>query len=364
MFGDKTIQPDPFTYATLQGDGFQLDAGSAHGVTEGSKFDIYPPGAKRFDDPSQAVARVLLTSVGPFTSQAQILERVAPAELDPAEPPKKYRAAERIHVYTSPPIPVVLTPTTSALERVHKLLAESEAFKGHFRLIDDGPAKLVIEQTKGADPNKQLIQLTRGGDNKAFFSVAADDARMLQQVEDHVRNWSRWYRVRELANPSSNLQVEFIMQPSPGEATPEGRPGMLDFRLREGQKFDMLVKNNSDKKLFLYLLDITGDGRVKDLLQGRTLPLNPETPKSFEGNTASIPKTADGPSFREMVKVILSEKEIPLQSLIVAGEKGRGSASRSPLSDLLSNAGLVQGTSTWAKTQIPENGPRFLANWK
>ncbi len=71
LLSDRSSLSDPFVPASPKGDGITLEAGQVHGMTEGSFFDVYPPGTKSFDDPSQATAQAELVTVGPYQSEAK-----------------------------------------------------------------------------------------------------------------------------------------------------------------------------------------------------------------------------------------------------------------------------------------------------
>ena len=71
LLSDRSSLPQPFVPASPKGDGITLEAGQVHGMTEGSVFDVYPPGTKSFDDPSQATAQAELVTVGPYQSDSE-----------------------------------------------------------------------------------------------------------------------------------------------------------------------------------------------------------------------------------------------------------------------------------------------------
>ena len=71
LLSDRSSLSDPFVPASPKGDGITLEAGQVHGMTVGSVFDVYPPGTKSFDDPSQATAQAELVTVGPYQSEAK-----------------------------------------------------------------------------------------------------------------------------------------------------------------------------------------------------------------------------------------------------------------------------------------------------
>ena len=86
---DESSLARPYVLASPEGDGIVLEAGQVHGMTQGSIFDVYAPETKKFDDPTQAIARVELTSVDTYQSKGKLLGG-RPIELSS-------RAVERQH---------------------------------------------------------------------------------------------------------------------------------------------------------------------------------------------------------------------------------------------------------------------------
>ncbi len=89
LLSDRSSLSEPFVPASPKGDGITLEAGQVHGMTEGSFFDVYPPGTKSFDDPAKATAQAELVTVGPYQSEAK---RVGGKPIQPSS-----RAVERRH---------------------------------------------------------------------------------------------------------------------------------------------------------------------------------------------------------------------------------------------------------------------------
>jgi Caspase domain len=113
LLSERSSLPQPFVLASPNGDGITLRAGQVHGITEGSVFDVYPPGTKSFDDPSQATAQAELVTVNPYQSEAK---RLGGKPIRPSS-----RAVERRHNFQDRRI------------RVHIVGAEASGILGKLR---------------------------------------------------------------------------------------------------------------------------------------------------------------------------------------------------------------------------------------
>src|SRR5262249_3649933 len=93
LFGDSSSVARSYVLATpLDPRRASLAIGEVEGATKDSVYEVYAPGSRKFAPPEQPVAKVQLTTVGPFSSEAKIISgKIAAAS----------RAVEREHRYGS-----------------------------------------------------------------------------------------------------------------------------------------------------------------------------------------------------------------------------------------------------------------------
>jgi hypothetical protein len=330
IFGDESFRPSTFTYARLEGTGFKLEAGQFHGVTKESHYDVYPPGTIDFDAPALATARAVVTNVYTLEAEAAIRESVRPEQLATATPETRFRAVERRHAFGDAKVTISMPePGTPILAKIRAHLENSAEFRDQFRFVESGPARLMIEM------KEDKVHFTRGGEKEPFSSLAVAAPDLLDAVGTCVHDWSRWDRVRQIQNPRTGLQVEFTLTP---QATnlPPSEPGSVGHIVPDGTRFKLLIVNHSGRKLYLYLLDVLGDGRIKKMVADRPIAAH----HSFDAEvTFTFPKDHVGQRFHEMLKLFVTEKRIDITPLLIRGAKGK--SDDNPLARLLNRAGMA-----------------------
>lgn len=82
IFGVRDIEPMKFIRVSRrEGEAVTLAGGAIHGITVGSKWGVYPAGAKTAD-PEAKFGTIEITSVGPATTEATILDETQEGTID------------------------------------------------------------------------------------------------------------------------------------------------------------------------------------------------------------------------------------------------------------------------------------------
>ncbi len=171
-----------------------LEAGLLHGMTQGSIFEVYPPGTKSFDDPAKASARVEVVSVEPYQSRAR---RIGAGKIEDSS-----RAVERQHHFQGQKV------------RLHISLGESgvleklrEAVAGEGRTIPNNPrspsfaqafepvaapanAKLLIKEAKTPRGSRTVVLSGSDGTERSP-PAAVNEAGALELILDQLAGWAR-----------------------------------------------------------------------------------------------------------------------------------------------------------------------------
>jgi len=194
LFSDRGSLPQPFVLASPEGDGIALEAGQVHGMTEGSVFDVYPPGTKAFDDPAKAIARAELTAVDAYRSTAKLIGG------HPIEPSS--RAVERRHNFGDRKVRLhIAKPDQSpVLQRVREAVAgagrtdpdnpKSPTFAQAFEATaQPADAQLLLKETKTKQGARSIALL--GGDATELSPPASvDEAGAVELILERLARWS------------------------------------------------------------------------------------------------------------------------------------------------------------------------------
>lgn len=127
IFGVQDFSPMRYLLVEgRQGEEVHLKGGAVHGLTVGSRLEIYPPGTKRVAEAKegrQGLAEVV--SVTATNARAKIIEETRADEIN-----ANSRAVEVVHAYNETRMPVWLAPAPvgyeRAVEELQELLAQSK----------------------------------------------------------------------------------------------------------------------------------------------------------------------------------------------------------------------------------------------
>jgi hypothetical protein len=247
VFGDATsIAGEYVTASPLNARTVTLAIGQVQGATLGSIYEVYPPGSKRFAPPELAIARVQIASVEALRSEAIVLSgsNIAPVS----------RAVEREHRYDSSRIRIYV----EAVERSQTLTSIRDALKG---------AKYVEIVDQPTVCNLQIRQLgqsiqTLAADSSALSPpVPMSDSAAIERIVEQVKEWAKWFTVLSIRNAQPRVAVNFIIkrERARDSIAPIGRP---DMAVSEGETVDAVLENNSEKDLYVAILDLSGDGNI------------------------------------------------------------------------------------------------------
>jgi uncharacterized caspase-like protein len=322
-----------------------LDVGQVEGASVGSVYDIYPPGSKKFAPPEKPVAKVQLASVDALTSEATFVSsgKIAPAS----------RAIEREHRYGKLQMRVFLDgPSDSpALQSIRDALQSIKYID-----IVDRPwlCNMQVREVSGK------IE-TLGADATTLSPpVAVNDPAMVDRVIGQLKSWAKWFNVLSIRNARPEIDLQFTLKGSQTR-DPMARVGRPDMGVVAGETVDATLANNSDRDLYVAILDLSSDGSISVAYpseQGAQEVLKPGSTltRSF---TTFVPKGRS--SVTDILKVFASYKPIDLSPLTQAQIRGvpQESGEPDPLQELLmDSAGATRGLAP-----VSSGGPKDLKGW-
>jgi hypothetical protein len=333
VFSDKTSVPHPYVLVSPEGDNLLLDAGLVHGVTRGSKYDVYKPKTKHFDDPDKAIARIEVTKVQAFKSTAKIIKFIKGKK--PGDILQASRAIEVEHAYEIETFPIYLNKQEDS--KALKKIREKIGTIPHYTIVkNENEARLILAEVLG-----KIKIYKSSGQEIVDTGISTSDPDFDKKVMEQIEHWAKWYNVLSVENrKSQDLRVKLEVK----GVTQQGKRGGDENRRIPTQQFNnneeiqFIVKNIGRKKFYFVILNISGNGSIdvvypesgdgEALLPGKSVVLKGmETfvPGNYQRVTDIIKVIAAGEqvnfNFLEMnaasaSKLPLRRKENPLTSLL------------------------------------------------
>jgi len=307
-----------------------LDAGQVQGATVGSIYEVYPPGSKKFAPPERPVGRVQIASVSALASEATPLSgaKIAPAS----------RAVEREHRYGNSRLLVFLDGVESSptLQSIRDALTPLKYIE-----IVEHPwtCNMQVRQAGGR------IQ-TLGADSTTLSTpIPVSDPHVLDKVVEQIKSWAKWFSVLSIHNADPQISLSFTLKGSQTR-DPMARIGRPDMGVVAGETIDATLANNSDRDVYIAILDLSSDGSVSVVypaVQGAEEVLKPglALTRSF---TTFVPPGRS--TVTDILKAFASYKPIDLSPLTQGQIRGvpEEGGELDPLQQLLmDSAGTTRG---------------------
>jgi len=333
VFSDKSQVPAPYVEITkISGDRVTLAAGQVHGVTEGSIYEVYAPAAKSFGADVPSLARVKITDVDITTAVAEVVQGGVTQS--------RSRAVEREHFWPNIAVGVHIMGLSGSakLREIKQALAE---FK-HIKLLDaPRDYDLLIREEGG------YIVMEGGDPTPVSPPVSVSEANATNRVVGQIKHWATWFNVLQINNTQADLDVEFELKVAQRAIERDPNKRDVSVTLPEGERFTIEVTNNSDKKLYIAVLDLSNDGSVSVIYPtGTQQEFVAENGGKWRKRLETyVPKERD--SVRDVLKLIATTQYADFtffhQSAVRGGKKleaTRGGGARNPLEELLASAAI------------------------
>ena len=309
-----------------------LDAGQVHGVTEGSTFEIYPPGTRIFEPPSESLTRVTVTNVEQSRSAAKLE--------NPQSMALGSRAVLREHKFGDRKLLVYFENAEES-----ETLASIAAELGEYSFIEIAPTEpyhLLLEH-KGSN-----IRI-EAADSGTVADIDVNEADFRTRIIDKVTAWGKWFNVLSIDNPSPprNVGIKFSVKAltTRGKTRdPFANIGKPDAEFYSGEKIVLNIDSKSKVDLYLHVLVLSTNGSVI------ALPLDRDNDEdllrkggsaSFEKFQTCLPKGYE--SVIDVVKIVAHTDRLDFgfleQKPLTRGQP-QSVNTDDPVEDLFANAAL------------------------
>jgi len=339
VFNTQSVVAKPYVLAKQKDSKtIILNAGQVHGVSQGSIYDVFPPGEKQFNVPSRKIAKIKVVQTYSIQSHAEII--------DGNSIPDASRAIENQHYYPNQVLKVFLKNegASKILSEIKKALS---SFK-HIKIVqEERDYDLLLREHAG-----HII--TEAGDPTEISPrILTSNANVIKDTVKQVTQWGKWFNVLNIKNNNPQLNIKFNIE------TPSKTEEIL-----EGTEFNITIKNNSKQRLYLALIDLSSDGQI-----GLVFPKKGGKDFIAPGHTVKKRLRANLPdkvnSIRDVLKIIattdptnyhfLEQQPVGNSSL---SKNIRGYQNMlSPFEELIANAaiGTTRGQTVAKKSLNPGN---------
>lgn len=269
VFGVRDATPMRFVRVTRRShEGVILAAGAAHGLTEGSRFAIYPQATKRIDEGTVPLGEVEITSVQATSSQARILSESSEGAIEADS-----RAVETDHHYGEMRLVVDLR-VPHRLDQYRDEMAALIESSPLLRLGDSvevADARVYLLPVRNAvaddDPAPQVGPLGApawavvGQDGRLMMGARQADASLAAEaISENLERIARYRQVLILTNSADSslegkVAFDLLRLTEAGEWVEAQADEGGHIAYQNGERIAIQVTNHSDQPVYVHLLD-------------------------------------------------------------------------------------------------------------
>jgi len=237
--------PPSIPYTLMQRDGVVIRlpySGAAHGIAEGTRYDVYANPPQGSTTPAASIEVVRLN---PFDSEAKAIS---------GSVPDIGYAVMRERGIKIGPLAVWIDPSPK--------LSQVRTDIGH------APEFQVVPDRTAA--NLQVVSEGKGmgiytPDGLAMFDPKAPIAESAALLGE-LKRWTNWFAMLGLENVSSDIRIKLRLEPVVDQrsAPPLRLPqlGKPEMTLRAGSVYEPVVNNDTDVSLYMTLLGLLSDRSI------------------------------------------------------------------------------------------------------
>lgn len=334
VFGVASLPVEPFLEVRDTGGELTLLGGAIHGVSVGSRYDVYAPGTRQFE-PSSALGALTVTQVEAVTAKVERTSGTAPFG-------SGARAVETHHQFDRVALRVRVEHAAGAPPALAR--AANELAKDSQIALVEADYDLLLRWNGKQLELERSTQLDAAGSTASTIPNAEDAS---DQVVALVRRWARWNALRELASVPADADVTFTADAA---GTSIGAGTQVTFSLG----------NASAQRYYLSLFALSSDGSISLVYPeaGANEYIEPggQWKKTLQ---TCVPRGKS--SVRDVAKVFLTREPHQL-AFLEQGALSRNAAARSGLEEVLAaralggTRGLIRPTqgaaSGWQTRQV------------
>jgi hypothetical protein len=249
LFGIESPPVVPYTIARLTGGRIQLPyAGTASGIGEGTRYDVYATPPQPNASPSAVIE---VTKPDSFSSEARVASGTAP-EVGYAVLRERGIQVGRLGLWIDPS--PKLDPARSALEKDPMVQIVGNA----------GGANLKLS----AEPGGMGLYTPDGLPMFDRESPIADAPALVREL----KTWANWFAMQGLNNPQANIRIALRLEPvrdRGGVTAILPQLGAAEMTVKQGSIYEPVVTNDTDDTLYMTLLGMSSDRSISVIFPAR-----------------------------------------------------------------------------------------------
>ena len=328
VLGSGAILPQP-PFFTLQYDEgrWWIDGGAVHGVVPNSTLAVYPLDSLKMEavEPEQALTTASVVDVKPQRSAVEL-------KADVQQPTNDQVWKAVVTGQPLPPYGVVLEGDDAAAIAALREALETEG-------QGDTPGSFVKEVAAGTEADWRV--LVKNGEylitpvaelHPLVLQRKTDETDSALNVVEDLKHMARWTTVLKIETPGSSslpsdavtLEVRICDSPAPEQLFAPLQTAVLELSYRQENdqwlepRFELLLRNNSERRLFCTLLDLPEDYSISAPFfdgHGKGIWLDPGESRAAFSNQpipATIPDEliAQGETeYQDILKLIVCTSE-------------------------------------------------------
>ena len=340
VFGTEKEEVEDYHLLKKQNGQIVMEAGAAVGVTEGSIYDVFPSSMKVFSDSTSRLGQVQITQVTAFESFAQVIGGAINDSQD------LRRAVLREYKYG--PLTVnVLFENPNGSQNLNDIM---QRLVDH-PVIQTEAVSSALENTMGGHlvvtEEKNVIAIQGEPGLSLYSEVALGGADPVQATLDQLEQWVRWFNVRELKPSFADIDVSIKLVSGEKEAR--------TLTIEDGALFAVKIHNDSDTTIYINLLNLTAEGRIRVFwptngLRAEIQPGDSFKTRQFPGQTKGRDRVMD------VIKLVATTEPVNLRSLqqaaIKSGKSELEKLLESTMSDVERNTEARKDSVHWATDEV------------
>jgi hypothetical protein len=329
VFGVTSLPVEPFLEVRATGGGLTLLGGAIHGVSVGSRYDVYAPGTRQFD-PASAIGALTVTQVGAVTAMAERTAGTATLE-------SGARAIETHHQFDRVSLRVRVDDRAGAPPALARA-ADALARDSQIALVE-ADYDLLLRW------NGKQLEVERSTELDASGSTATpipNDDGAAGAVVELVRRWARWNALQKLTSIPADAEVTFT-------ADAAGKS------VSAGTQVTFSLVNASARRYYLSLFALSSDGSIS-LVYPEAGANEYIEPGGQWKKTLQTCVPSGKSSVRDVAKVFLTREPHQLAFLEQGALSRNAAVGRSALGDVLATQALGVTRGLIRPTQGAQDG--------
>jgi hypothetical protein len=317
----------------------ELNVGTLHGVTAGSRFAVYKAVAD-VTNPAARLAEVEITEAGPITAVGRITKTATPPP-DPSD----FQGGQAVvleYKFDGRPLKVFIQPGLS--EPQTKTLTGAIATQAF--ITTRGVSEKNFDVLLGW---KDRFYLRRAGGSTVDLGAALTAQTLQKRL---LAEW-RWRRFAELTLPGPpKVRIDLVRQDGSPLERSEGGTTVI----RPGDTAKLTCTNSTGRPMFISLIYLKSSGEIETFPTAEVVnaqqPLDADNKPRRLFDISDIEASNDPET--EMLKVIATPQSVDFTGMSYSAEerKGKSKGPRNPLGNLL--FGLVDAEAKSLTIKAPE----------